>query len=71
MLGGGTKKRQQEDFAAARRLWQKIPAIQTTGDLRIMPLTRNFKETIQERIKSDPVFREELLKEGIKCPSTE
>ena len=32
-----------------------------------MPLTRDFKETIQARIKSDPVFGEELLKEGIEC----
>ena len=30
-----------------------------------MPLTRNFKKTIQARIKSDSVFREEMLKEGI------
>ena len=32
-----------------------------------MSLTRNFKETIQERIERDPTFREELLKEGIEC----
>ena len=32
-----------------------------------MPLTRNFKETIKNRIESDPAFREELLKEGIEC----
>ena len=32
-----------------------------------MPLTRDFRETIQARIESDPVFREELLKEGIEC----
>ena len=30
-----------------------------------MPLTREFKEKIQVRIASDPVFREELFKEGI------
>ena len=32
-----------------------------------MPLTRDFKETIQERVHRDPGFREELLKEGIQC----
>ena len=32
-----------------------------------MPLTRDFKETILARIESDPVYREELLKEGIEC----
>ena len=32
-----------------------------------MPLTRDFKETIQARIENDPVFRDELLREGVEC----
>ena len=32
-----------------------------------MVLTRNFKETIQARIKVDPAFREELFREGVEC----
>ena len=32
-----------------------------------MPLTRDFKETVQVRAASDPAFREELLKEGVEC----
>ena len=32
-----------------------------------MTLTRECKETIQARIERDPVFREELLKEGVEC----
>ena len=32
-----------------------------------MSLTRNSKETIQARIKADPSFRLELLKEGLEC----
>ncbi len=32
-----------------------------------MPLTRNFKETVQARAQRDPAFREELLKEGVEC----
>ena len=32
-----------------------------------MALTRDFKETIQKRVQTDPVFREELLKEGVQC----
>ena len=32
-----------------------------------MVLTRDFKETIQKRVQTDPVFREELLKEGVQC----
>ena len=32
-----------------------------------MALTRDFKETIQKRVQTDPVFRKELLKEGVQC----
>ncbi len=32
-----------------------------------MALTRDFKETIQARVKHDPAFREELLREGVEC----
>jgi len=32
-----------------------------------MPLTRDFKQTIQARIKKDPAFRDELLREGVEC----
>ena len=32
-----------------------------------MALTRDFKDTIKDRVTRDPAFREELLKEGIEC----
>lgn len=32
-----------------------------------MPLTRDFKKTVQARAQRDPAFREGLLKEGIEC----
>ncbi len=32
-----------------------------------MPLTRDFKETVQTRARRDPAFREGLLKEGVEC----
>ena len=32
-----------------------------------MPLTRDFKETMQARARRDPAFREGLLKEGVEC----
>ena len=32
-----------------------------------MVLTRDFKDTIKDRVRRDPDFREELLKEGIEC----
>jgi DNA-binding phage protein len=30
-----------------------------------MALTRDFKETIQARVRRDPAFRKELLREGV------
>jgi len=30
-----------------------------------MPLTRDFKQTIQARVRRDPAFRKELLREGV------
>ena len=32
-----------------------------------MPLTRDFKETVQARIARDPRYRKELLREGVEC----
>jgi hypothetical protein len=32
-----------------------------------MPLTRDFKETVQARIARDSSYRKELLREGIEC----
>ena len=32
-----------------------------------MPLTRDFKESVQTRAERDPEFREELLKQGVEC----
>ncbi len=32
-----------------------------------MPLTRDFKESVQARIERDPKFRKELFKEAIQC----
>ena len=32
-----------------------------------MPLTRDFKETVQARAERDLAFREGLLKEGVEC----
>ena len=32
-----------------------------------MVLTRDFKETIRERVEREPAFREALLTEGVEC----
>jgi DNA-binding phage protein len=62
LLGGGSKKRQQNDITAALANWQDYkPGRRRTR----MPLTRDFKETIRARVERDPKFRKELLREGI------
>ena len=40
------------------------PFAKEKGELKVA-LTRNFKETIKDRVERDPAFREELLKEGV------
>ena len=32
-----------------------------------MPLTREFKETVQARLRADRKYRKELLREGVEC----
>ena len=32
-----------------------------------MPLTRQFKETVQARVRRDRKYRKELLREGVEC----
>jgi len=32
-----------------------------------MPLTREFNETVQARLRSDRKYRKELLREGVEC----
>ena len=32
-----------------------------------MPLTRDFKQTVQARIARDRAYRKELLREGVEC----
>ena len=32
-----------------------------------MPLTREFKKTVQARLQSDRKYRKELLREGVEC----
>ena len=63
LIGGGSKKRQQEDIPHARDFGRII----NVGRKRRteMPLTRDFKETIQKRARRDAAFREALLKEAV------
>jgi putative addiction module killer protein len=63
LLGGGTKKRQRDDIRNAQALWADYKRRKKRGSE--MPLTRDFKETIQERARRDAAFREALLKEAV------
>jgi DNA-binding phage protein len=33
----------------------------------MMPLTRDFKDTVRTRVEQDPKFRKELLREGVEA----
>jgi putative addiction module killer protein len=66
LLGGGTKKRQQNDIAATAGMLDGLQTTKETGDA-LMPLTHDFKETIRARAQSDPNFRQALLREAVEC----
>ncbi len=59
LIGGGTKKRQDKDIAAAQACWP------ITNGGRNMPLTHDFKETIRARAQREPKFRQALLREAV------
>jgi putative addiction module killer protein len=65
LLGGGTKKRQERDIATTT---SDGPTTRSGNPRRSdMPLTREFKETVQARIQTDRKYRKELLREGVEC----
>lgn len=66
LLGGGSKKQQQKDIRKAIGLWEEYKHRKKWGN-RTMALTRDFKGTIKARAERDPVFRRELLIEGIEA----
>jgi len=45
---------------------ERIQKTKTSGGMK-MALSRDFKDTIKNRIEREPAFREALLKEGIEC----
>jgi len=66
LIGGGTKKRQQQDIAEAQECWGLLEAKEEKRGLN-MPLTYDFKETIRARAQRDPDFRQALLLEAVEC----
>jgi len=65
LVGGGTKKRQQEDINTATGPVARLYTTKRDRKVTTMALTRDFKETIRARAKRDPGFRKALLREGI------
>jgi putative addiction module killer protein len=67
LIGGGTKKRQQQDIDHAVALWEeyKRRKASTQKGKRSMALTRDFKETVAARVQNDPAFAQALLDEAI------
>lgn len=65
LLAGGTKKRQQRDIEAAQQRWADYE--RRKRELRPMPLTRSFKDTVQTRAQRDPRFRRALLIEAVEA----
>jgi hypothetical protein len=63
LLAGGTKKRQDRDIADAHERWADYNRRRRSE----MPLTREFKETVRARLRSDRKYRKELLREGVEC----
>ena len=70
LLGGGTKKRQQADIQASGVIVGGIQSAQGRRDrakrqeVNSVALTRDFKQTIVERVKRDPAFAKALLDEA-------
>jgi DNA-binding phage protein len=65
LIGGGTKKHQAKDVAAAKECWTDYK--RRKKQEAQMPLTHDFKETIRARSRADPEFRRALLRESIEC----
>ena len=65
LLGGGTKLVSSETSNTLVSCGRST-GVASAGRCD-MPLTRDFKETVQARAERDPAFREGLLKEGVEC----
>jgi hypothetical protein len=66
LLGGGTKKTQGSRHRNRPGAMAGLQETEGRGEVTV-PLTREFKETVQARIKRDHKYRKELLREGVEC----
>ena len=64
LAGRGNEKTPGSGHRNGARTVEGLQEAQVAGDVT-MPLTREFKETVQARIKQDRKYRKELLREGV------
>src|SRR5687768_14357575 len=64
LLGGGAEKAPGSRHRNSAHAVEGLQEAQVAGDAT-MPLTREFKETVQAHIKQDRTYRKELLREGV------
>lgn len=60
---GGTIGRETQPSSTRRK---GVQSPKDTGEV-ILPLTRDFNDTVQARIAGDAAYRTELLCEGVEC----
>jgi hypothetical protein len=65
LLGGGTKRRQRNDIEAALRRWRDYATQGRRQERLTMPLTRDFRRTVQARAAREPAFRKALFQEAV------
>ncbi len=68
LLGGGTKQRQQNDIELAIARWEdfkRTKKLQRPKGECGMVLTRDFRETVQARVRRDAAFRKGLLRDAV------
>ena len=66
LLGGGTKRRQQNDTrprCAAGAITRSASALKDDA----MPLTRSFRDTVRARAEREPAFRRALFQEAVQA----
>ena len=64
LAGRGNEKAPSSRHRNGANAVEGLQEAQAAGDVT-MPLTREFKETVQARIKQDRKYRKELLREGV------
>src|SRR5438874_9557358 len=67
LLGGGTKRRQQNDIDAVATVAGATTRTASAVEDDAMPLTRDFRETVRARAGREPAFRKALFQEAVQA----